>query len=403
MMLPPSLFPPENEAFRIAESRRFQNIHRILRGTLRFGTILLLVFSVYAAVAQALTVGEISFGPTTEESPSLPRYSPFLRGGQAEGLGTFRLYDRLYPRILTPVPPIDNPPDTDTDTNPDPPSPPSPVQLFPAADLSGTPSIGEILFQNETSFRPDAAALLRKPYRAVNRLADTSLPVSGNPSPADSKEPIVLIFHTHATESYAGDAADYTGDDMIFRSSDCSRNVVRIGQVMTDALEAAGIPTLHCTELFDEQSYVDSYNLSLQALRRYLQAHPSIRYVLDVHRDAIKQDNTMLRPVTEIDGKSAAQLMLVVGTSEGGGNHPLWQQNLSLALHLQTALQQRSPSLARPINLRRATFNAQYTTGSLLVEVGACGNTLEEAERTAAYFGQTLADFILHQEDTNPA
>ena len=98
--------------------------------------------------------------------------------------------------------------------------------------------------------------------------------------------------------------------------------------------------------------------------------------------------------MTDADGKPVAQVMLVAGTNEKGADHPNWEQNLALAVRLQTVLNRRYADLARPISLRGASYNQNYTNGSLLIEIGSTGNTLEEAKASAALTAQALSDII---------
>jgi stage II sporulation protein P len=83
--------------------------------------------------------------------------------------------------------------------------------------------------------------------------------------------------------------------------------------------------------------------------------------------------------VGNIDGQRSAQLMMVVGTDTTGNYHPNWQENLSLALKLSAVLEQSDPGITRPISLREHRFNMDLTPGSLIVEIGAAGNTHAEA------------------------
>jgi stage II sporulation protein P len=91
-----------------------------------------------------------------------------------------------------------------------------------------------------------------------------------------------------------------------------------------------------------------------------------------------------------VGGQHSAQLMMVVGTDAGGNLHPNWQENLSLALKLTVLLEQENPGICRPINLRSERFNMDLTHGSLLVEVGAAGNTREEALIAANALAQAV-------------
>lgn len=212
-----------------------------------------------------------------------------------------------------------------------------------------------------------------------------------------AQQPAVLILHTHATECYAAKKEPYydpTSD--VTRSTDPEQNMIAVGKELKQTLESRGIYAIHLTEQFDAESYEQAYTLAAKAIRSYTEKYPSISYVIDLHRDSmVRADQTKLRPVTLIGGERAAQIMLVVGTDQAGGDHPAWRDNLCVAAHLQKRMLTAGTAIARPLNLRCATFNEQYTPGSLLVEIGSTGNTLQEAKCAARYFGKILADTIL--------
>ena len=201
-------------------------------------------------------------------------------------------------------------------------------------------------------------------------------------------EPLVLIMHTHGSESYTGSADDgETG-----RSQDIAKNVVRVGQVLCETLEEAGIPALHDETMYDVPSYTASYNRAFDGITAALEAHPSIRIVIDVHRDAYSYpDGSILATSGQYGGERTARLMFLVGTDAGTLAHPEWRSHLAFAMALQTRLEALAPGIARPVNLRRQRFNEHLTPGSLLLEVGASGDTLEEAERAVRVFGRALA------------
>ena len=253
-----------------------------------------------------------------------------------------------------------------------------------AADIGGK-DLHALL--NETTYEPDTEALLSSalPFPDLSEHMEKYGPDA----------PYILILHTHGTESFSPEGADtYTTSDS-FRSNDVSKNIVAVGAVMAETFERAGIPTLHVTEMFDEQSYQDSYSRAAAAIREYIKEYPSIQIVLDVHRDSIiRADMTKIRPVTTVDGKDTAQFMTVVGTDFKGANHPDWTKNLSFALKIQENLMERADRFARTVNLRGAGFNQQYTNGSLLLEVGSCGNTLTEAKRAGALAAIAIADVV---------
>ena len=200
--------------------------------------------------------------------------------------------------------------------------------------------------------------------------------------------PVVLIIHTHGTEAYAEHAVDgyrTNGKD----------GVIGIGSVIASVLTENGINAIHCEVPFDQPDFNTAYYSASLAIRDYLSEYPSISYIIDVHRDSILlPDGTYFAPLTTIDGSSAAKLMFVVGTDYAGSGHAGWRDNLALCTRIQSSLMKSYDGLMRGINLRAASFNEQYTKGSMLLEVGSCANTYDEAAASAAVFARALADEI---------
>ena len=208
--------------------------------------------------------------------------------------------------------------------------------------------------------------------------------------------PQILILHTHGSEAYtpAGDETIvWSGDH---RTTDTRCNVVRVGDEMAEVFGQAGISVLHDRTLYDYPSYAGSYDRSLVAIQNYLKQYPSIRFILDVHRDAIEDgQGNQYKVVSAIDGEgTAAQLSIVVGSDGSGLTHPAWRDNLRLAVAIQEEVLTAYPTLMRPLLLRNSRYNQHATTGSLLVEVGAAGNSPEEAALAGRLFAQTMVDVL---------
>lgn len=204
-----------------------------------------------------------------------------------------------------------------------------------------------------------------------------------------SEGPQILIMHTHGSEAYTMVGDDVYVETDTSRTDDPNYNMIRVGEEMKAVFESMGFSVIHDTTLYDYPNYTGSYTRSLAGIQSMLEQYPSISVVLDVHRDAlIASDGTVYKAVTQVNGEDVAQVMLVVGTNDGGLTHPGWQDNLNLAAHIQLGMTSIEPTLARPINLRSQRFNQHLTPCSLLVEVGTSGNTLQEAIRGARYFAQ---------------
>lgn len=243
---------------------------------------------------------------------------------------------------------------------------------------------GNGYINNATGYKPDTEKLL-----AMN--------FGGLTSELHTKDPLVLIVHTHGTEAYCEDGAlsflDQGGD--IARSNDAKESVVSVGGVLAGELNRLGVNTIHCTMMHDQIQYKDSYSRSEQTIRKYLQEYPSIRLVIDLHRDSIlKSGGELVRPVTLVNGEATAQVMCVVGSDWNGSNYSNWEKNLSLALKVRELLNQENSRLCRPVYLKASTYNQEIAPYSLLLEVGASGNSLEEAKRAAEKIAETLLQII---------
>lgn len=236
-----------------------------------------------------------------------------------------------------------------------------------------------IELSNETPYEPDTDALLAA-GRIIPR-AEELYAVYGE------GEPLVLILHTHGSEGFS-DASD-SG----YRTTDSEKNVVALGERVTQKLNDSGIKTIHSPVLYDNPDFNMSYYNASLAIKKYLDEYPSISYIIDIHRDSIMgEDGEYYAPTATIENKvKAAQIMFVVGTDYGGSGHTGWRDNLTLALRLQCGISADYPTIMRNINLRSASFNEQYTKGSMLVEIGSCASTLDEALLSADIFAEALA------------
>lgn len=248
-----------------------------------------------------------------------------------------------------------------------------PMEIEPAVFTGEDAQLIEMKYSCD--YRPDIAGLLEAPL-------DWDL---------TGEAPTVLILHTHATESYTKAGEDYE-ESTDYRTLDEAYNMLSIGDRLEALLEANGITVLHDRTLHDYPSYNGSYANARQTIAAYLEEYPSIQLVLDLHRDAAEDGNgNQVAATAYVDGGEVAQLMLVLGTDAGGLNHPNWQENLALAVKLQAQLEKQASGICRPIHLTSQRYNEDMSSGALLIEVGAAGNTRAQALAAVEY----LADGIL--------
>lgn len=194
-------------------------------------------------------------------------------------------------------------------------------------------------------------------------------------------KPTILIIHTHGTEAYTPTAdtqyEEYGGE---YRTDDDRYNLISIGDELTRLLEQKGLNVIHDRTPYDKDDYLDAYDNSRAAVKKWLEEYPSIKMVLDLHRDAAEnEDGTQWATTTTVNGESTARIMMVVGSSAGGLNHPNWEQNMALAEKLSVLMNRTYGNVARYINFRAKRFNQDLSTGALIVEVGAAGNTHQQA------------------------
>lgn len=240
-------------------------------------------------------------------------------------------------------------------------------------------SEGKITVHNETKEKLNIDELLKQPLK-IN---------------FDKKGPQVLIVHTHTTEGYINSLSDLNNKNAVTSSRDPRYSVVRVGDEIAEILRKKyGIEVVHNGTVHDYPDYNKSYTNCLSTVTKILKSYPSIKVVLDIHRDGLGGNGQKLRAVKKINGKDAAQVMFVVGSNATGLNHPNWKENLAFAVKLEDRLNSISPGLAKPIFISRYRYNQHVTNGAIIIEVGGDGNLLSECIESAKYIAQAINDVL---------
>ena len=211
-------------------------------------------------------------------------------------------------------------------------------------------------------------------------------------------QPQVLIFNTHSNEMFI-DSKD--------RSEGVKALSIRLCQILN---EKYGIRAVYTTGAFDtvngRPQVLGSYERMEPVISRILQENPSIEVVIDLHRDGVPADRHL---VTTLNGKPTAQLMFVNGMSmvNDRGNpvtvghlpNPNLRDNLAFSFQMQLAAQELFPdsNLMRRIYLKPFRYSLHMLPRSLLVEVGAQTNTLEEALNALYPLASMLATVLGQQ------
>lgn len=197
----------------------------------------------------------------------------------------------------------------------------------------------------------------------------------------------ILIYHTHSQETFADS------------DNDPSTSIVGIGRYLTEILNNKyKIPTMHHEGVYDlingKLDRSEAYEFAKPEVEQILAENPSIEVVIDLHRDGVA-DTTHL--VTEINGKSTAQIMFFNGLSRtrvngdlAGMANPYLQDNLAFSLQMKIAAETKYPGFARRNYLRGYKYNMDLMPRMLLIEAGAQTNTVEEMRNAM----EVLADLL---------
>ena len=253
---------------------------------------------------------------------------------------------------------------------------------FPVKEIqvnNGNMSFENITLRNTTDVDLDVASLL-----------SAELPFSLD----DDHEVQVLVYHTHTCERYLTEDNGEYYDDYYPRSTDGELGVMAVGEKLVETLKAHGIGAVHDTTLHDYPSYEGSYARSWETICAYKEKYPSIKVTIDLHRDAMTNDEGVkYKPTFEYDGDKAAQIMIMAGCDSDGG-FDFWDENLIFATQLQKKCEDLYPDMTRPLNFGEYTYNMNFNNGSLLIEVGTDANTVAEAVRSGGFLGEALADLL---------
>ena len=245
---------------------------------------------------------------------------------------------------------------------------------FSAGDLN------LVELSDEPGMRPDLKELLTAPVELT----------------LNDGQPRVLILHSHTTESFE-QTADRYEESSAYRTLDPGHNMLALGELLAEILESAGIGVIHDKTLHDYPSYNGSYTHAAASTKAYLEQYPTIELILDLHRDAADTPRGQMATKCTIGGERGAQLMFVLGTDKRL-NHPDWEENLSLALKLQVLLEKENPGICRDLTLSKNRYNQHLGKYALLVEIGAAGNTLDEAKLAARELGEAIAKLAQNTE-----
>lgn len=208
---------------------------------------------------------------------------------------------------------------------------------------------------------------------------------------AEENSPRVLVYHTHSNESFLP-KSDFYDEEYPIRSADCSKNMIAVGDALCESLAKNGVTVIHECRQHDYPMFTGAYYRSAETVSALLEKYPDIDIVIDLHRDGIVQnDGSLSAPVCEVNGKTAAQFMIISCCENEYFDMPDYIENFKLACLLQNTAEEMYPNLARPVLFDYRNYNQSLSRGALLIEVGSHGNSLDEAVYTGELLGNVIA------------
>lgn len=204
----------------------------------------------------------------------------------------------------------------------------------------------------------------------------------------DAAKPQILLYHTHSQEAFADS-----------KEGEVEDTIIGVGNYLTELLtKNYGYQVIHVTEAFDmESGELDrsaAYDYAGTYLETILEENPSIEVVIDLHRDGVPENRHL---VTEINGKSTAQIMFYNGLSytiaRGSLDYlpnPYIQDNLAFSFQMEYQAAQYYPDFYRGIYLAGYRYNLHLRPRSVLVEAGAQTNTVQEVKNAMEPFADIL-------------
>jgi stage II sporulation protein P len=219
--------------------------------------------------------------------------------------------------------------------------------------------------------------------------------------PVIGDEPQVLIIHTHTNEAFTPGNGVYFDESYTFRSPDSSKNIVAVGAKIAEEIAKSGFTVIHDGTMHDYPVFSGSYNRSAETVEAILAEFPSIKVVLDIHRDGIESEGAPVAAVSNVHGREAAQIMIISPADDGNWGVPDFMENFRFAGLLQSQLESDNPGLTRAVLLQYCNYNLHLSPGALLIEVGSHGNTLEQALYAGELFGQSVGRLLSRLADNS--
>ncbi|MDA8221501.1 stage II sporulation protein P [Desulfosporosinus sp.] len=228
---------------------------------------------------------------------------------------------------------------------------------------------------------PEFEGPILEPINGQNPKGNESPNPSSPAVPGDGKV-VVGVYNTHNSESYAGKG----GPDRVQGENG---DIVTVGETLKKALEKNGIGAVHDAKIHDAVDFMKAYSESVKTATQLIKDYPSIKILLDVHRDGLPPGFS--KSTVKVNGLETSKVLFVIGKK-----NPHWQKNEALAKELMAIGEKKYPGLfvSNISYAADARYNQHLSDGGLLLEFGSQYNTLDESNRAAEAFAEVLAEWL---------
>lgn len=202
-------------------------------------------------------------------------------------------------------------------------------------------------------------------------------------------QPQILIYHTHSQEGFVDSVP-----------GDASTTIMGAGEKLASILrDRYGFNVIHHEGEYDVESRDNAYTNAAPGIEKVLAENPSIEVVIDLHRDEVKEGRKL---AVDLNGKPTATFMFFNGlsrTRQTGDiaylKNPYIDDNLAFSFQMQVASNEYYPGITRKIYLKGYRYNMHYKPKSLLIELGAQTNTVDEIMNACEPLAHILS-IVLH-------
>lgn len=200
-------------------------------------------------------------------------------------------------------------------------------------------------------------------------------------------KPIVYLYNTHQKESYSLSNNE---------SYNIKPTVMTLSYIIREKLNKNNIPTIveenNVSDVLNinNWNYAASYKVSRMMMEEAKKENSSLKYFIDLHRDSVGKK---ISTVT-INNKKYAKVLFIVGLE-----NPNYQENLQTIEKINSMIDLKYPNLSRGIYKKKGkgvngVYNQDFSSNTILIEVGGEENTIDEVYNTALVISNILTEYI---------